>query len=124
MTVILLVEDNDGTAKIYSNWLRTKGYDVRWLTHGSQALSFLHYTVPDLVILDLSLPDGVDGITLLKDMRSQGYGGPAIAVSGEVMVDEDDRDMFEGVYTKPLRLKQLLEAVSTVLSRPSLSSNT
>jgi two-component system OmpR family response regulator len=108
--VILLAEDDDGLARIYQQILRTNGYETRWFTHGKQVLDFLKYEKPDLVVLDLILPD-MNGLCLSRQIRESGYEGPMIAISGEIKLEPDQRAMFAGTFLKPLSLKELLGAV-------------
>lgn len=65
----LVVEDNDDAAHIFGQALRAAGFEVEVANTGQKALTMLSSTAPDLVLLDIALPD-VSGIDVLKNIRS------------------------------------------------------
>ena len=113
--MILLAEDSDGLAKIYSRLLLTNGFEVRSFSQGHAALDFLREnSAPELIIVDLVLPD-MDGVFFAKKARAQGFSGPMIAISGELRLDDEEQRLFAGVFLKPLRLRELLDAVRAAI---------
>lgn len=64
----LVVEDNIDAAHIFDQALQAAGFEVEVANTGQQALMMLSSTAPDLVILDIALPD-VSGIDILKTIR-------------------------------------------------------
>jgi CheY-like chemotaxis protein len=66
---VLIVEDNVDAARIFDQALQTAGFEIEVASTGQQALAILSATAPDLVILDIALPD-VSGIDVLKNIRS------------------------------------------------------
>ena len=66
---ILVVEDEQSIARFISAILNANGYETLMAQTGSEALSIISSTCPDLVILDLGLPD-MDGTEILRDLRS------------------------------------------------------
>lgn len=116
MATILLVEDNDGLAKIYCKALEADDHSVFWLTHGSAALHAIESNVPDIVILDLVLPD-MNGLDVAREMRRVGYGGPMIAITGKIQPEDGDAAMFVDTLLKPFGLATLQAAVAAVVAR-------
>ena len=66
---ILVVEDEEDLARILVDYLHHAGFTAHALHDGKQARVFLASTPPDMVLLDLMLP-GVDGLTLLQELRT------------------------------------------------------
>jgi two-component system, OmpR family, response regulator RegX3 len=65
---ILLVEDEPVTAELVGEALRGRGYETRWVGTGAEALSAVGHVAPDLVLVDLMLPD-MDGLVLCANLR-------------------------------------------------------
>lgn len=68
MSRILVVDDDPGLRQLYQKVLSRQGYEVRMAASGAEALLVLEMTMPDLIMLDLAMPD-MDGISLLKVIR-------------------------------------------------------
>ena len=64
----LIVEDDPSQAEIFTTALKQAGYTVTWLDDGAAAVAFLKENHPDIVILDLHLPE-VAGTTILRTIR-------------------------------------------------------
>jgi two-component system response regulator MtrA len=83
-THILVVEDDPSAAGMLRDLLESSGYQVTVAANGSQAKSMVEEVRPDLVILDLMLPD-MDGLVLCSELRSQAQSDiPIIVCSGTV----------------------------------------
>jgi DNA-binding response OmpR family regulator len=83
-THILVVEDDPSAAGMLRDLLESSGYQVAVAASGSQAKSMVEEVRPDLVILDLMLPD-MDGLVLCSELRSQAQSDiPIIVCSGTV----------------------------------------
>ena len=65
---ILVVEDQPNTAEMLTSYFNTQGYEVTSVGWGKDALAFVKRTVPDLVVLDIRLPD-IDGYEVCKRLR-------------------------------------------------------
>lgn len=116
---ILLVEDDEGIAVPLVRALGRDGYEVERVTAGEDALEHLAATPPDLVILDLGLPD-IDGLEVCRRGREAGYEGAVIILTARG--DELDRvvglDMGADDYmAKPFGLAELLARVRSLLRR-------
>jgi DNA-binding response OmpR family regulator len=116
---ILLVEDDDGIAAPLTRALGRDGYDVERVAAGLPALEQLAAAAPDLVILDLGLPD-LDGLEVCRQARDEGFAGAIIILTARG--DELDRvvglDMGADDYlSKPFGLAELLARVRSLLRR-------
>ena len=67
-TTILLVEDDDAARDVLATGLRARGWQVRVAANGRNALDMLDSADPDVVILDLGLPD-LDGVEVCRHIR-------------------------------------------------------
>ncbi len=66
---ILIVEDEPNTAEMLASYFQIQGYEVSTCGWGKEALAFVQHTLPDLVILDIRLPD-IDGYEVCRQLRS------------------------------------------------------
>ena len=113
---ILVVEDEQSIARFISAILNANGYETLMAQTGSEALSIISSTCPDLVILDLGLPD-MDGTEILRDLRSWS-SLPVVVVSARS--HEKDKvealDMGADDYlTKPFGTDELLARVRAAI---------
>jgi len=69
MAAILVVDDNIDTIRPLARLLQYMGHKVHCVTSGSEALGYLNVVRPQLVLLDVSMPE-MDGLEVLKRMRS------------------------------------------------------
>ena len=76
---ILVVEDEPNISRLICSVLKKQGYEVIQAWNGKEGLMLLSSACPDLVILDLGLPD-MDGMELLRELR-EWSGMPVIVVS-------------------------------------------
>src|SRR4051794_39121794 len=80
MAQLLVVEDDPAIAAALSDALRDAGHDVRLAGTGADALDELHRGLPDLILLDLMLPD-MDGLAFLRRRERELDGVPVLVVS-------------------------------------------
>lgn len=115
---ILVVDDEIGIRELLSEILRDEGYRVVLAENAEQARSWRSQTRPDLVLLDIWMPD-TDGITLLKDWASGGLlTMPVVMMSGHGTIDtavEATRIGAFGYLEKPIPLQKLLSTVGRAL---------
>jgi len=90
----LVIEDNPAQAEIFTAALESAGYEVVWISNGSEAMAYLEENAPLVVVLDLHLPE-VAGSEILKHIRSQ----PHLA-STRVMLATADPRMAEVVASE------------------------
>jgi DNA-binding response OmpR family regulator len=117
---ILVVEDDKPTAESIRLYLEHGGFDVTLAFNGRQALDELESEPPDLVLLDLMLPQ-IDGREVCRRVRA---GGDVPIIMVTARSTEDDRleglDLGADDYvTKPFSPRELVARVKTVLRRTS-----
>jgi DNA-binding NtrC family response regulator len=127
MATILVVDDELGIRALLSEILTDEGHTVELAENAAQARSARERFKPDLVLLDIWMPD-VDGITLLKEWGAAAMlSMPVIMMSGHGTIDtavEATKFGASAFLEKPITLQKLLRAVDQTLARPSLRSAT
>jgi two-component system, cell cycle response regulator DivK len=113
---ILVVEDNERNMKLVRELLEATGYRALEAATGSQALELARERLPDLVLMDIRLPD-IDGVEALSQLRADERTAsiPVLAVTAQAMHGDRERFLaagFDGYLSKPIDVGQLLEAVS------------
>ena len=111
MQQILVVDDEIGIRELLSEILSDEGYQVRLAENASEARAFRTRARPDLVLLDIWMPD-TDGITLLKEWATAGLlTMPVVMMSGHGTIDTAVEATRIGAYDfleKPIALQKLL----------------
>jgi CheY-like chemotaxis protein len=120
MPRILLVEDNEMNRDMLSRRLQRKGYEVLIAVDGAEGVRLAEAERPDLVLLDMSLPD-VDGWETARRLRASAAGAtPIIALTAHVMMGDREKALAAGCdeyETKPVELPRLLEKMEALLQR-------
>jgi DNA-binding NtrC family response regulator len=120
MANILVVDDEIGIRELLSEILGDEGHVVHLAENAAQARQFRQSEAPDLVLLDIWMPD-TDGVTLLKEWASVGaLTMPVIMMSGHATIDtavEATRIGAIDFLEKPIALQKLLRAVQKGLER-------
>lgn len=116
---ILLVEDNDISRQLMSDYLRHCGYSIRTLSSGSTFAQEMAQFRPHLVLLDLKLPD-VDGFTLLEQAQQtlEWSQTPIVVISAFAFQADRSRALSLGArqyLVKPVMLPQIQQAISDEL---------
>ncbi len=117
---IMVVDDERELVAVVRKMLEEKGFNVRCAYDGTQVFDFLKKQKPDLVILDVMMPqmDGLEVLTRLK-------GNPATSSIPVILLTEkaDDEDVMVGYkmgadfyIPKPFTKNQLLDGVNSILS--------
>ncbi len=118
MSIILVVDDEIGIRELLSEILMDEGFDVQLAENATKAKQIRNQLRPDLVLLDIWMPD-MDGISLLKEWRSNGQlTMPVIMMSGHGTIDnavEATRFGACDFLEKPITLKKLLTTVNTAI---------
>ncbi|NLY28612.1 MAG: response regulator [Alcaligenaceae bacterium] len=121
MARILVVDDEIGIRELLSEILYDEGHTVELAENAAQARAARLRSRPDLVLLDIWMPD-TDGVSLLKEWGSQGLlDMPVIMMSGHATVDtavEATRIGAIDFLEKPITLQKLLKSIAAGLARP------
>jgi DNA-binding NtrC family response regulator len=122
MATILVVDDELGIRALLSEILTDEGHSVELAEDAAQARACRERNRPDLVLLDIWMPD-VDGITLLKEWSATGLlTMPVIMMSGHGTIDTAVEATKHGAMAfleKPITLQKLLRAVEQGLAKPN-----
>ena len=125
MARILVVDDEIGIRELLSEILYDEGHTVEQAENATQARASRLRARPDLVLLDIWMPD-TDGVSLLKEWGSQGLlDMPVIMMSGHATVDtavEATRIGAVDFLEKPITLQKLLKTVAAALARPVVTA--
>jgi two-component system cell cycle response regulator DivK len=113
---VLIVEDNDKNMKLFRDVLSAKGYSTLEATSGEQAVALAVEHAPDLVLLDIRLPD-IDGVETLGRLRADERTSsiPVLAVTAQAMRGDRKRFLaagFDGYVAKPVDIGELVNTVS------------
>ena len=123
MTRVLVVDDDAALLRALAINLRARGYDVSVAATGREALDTLARAHPDVVVLDLGLPD-LDGLDVLRGIRGWNEV-PVVVLSARTTSDEkvDALDAGADDYvTKPFEMNELLARLRAAVRRVSVPS--
>ncbi len=116
---ILIVDDSSSNLLLISNFLESEGFDVTTCVKGREALSQLAKDKPDLLMLDLMMPD-VDGLTILDSIRKnpETTSLPVVVVSA--VGDGEKKDGayklgISGYISKPIDFELIYQTVAKAL---------
>ncbi len=115
---ILVVEDEQAVSNLLAYNLRKMHYEVQVAANGQQALQFVHESVPDLIVLDLMLPE-IDGLDVCREIRRTSQV-PIIMLTARG--EEIDRVVglelgADDYVCKPFSVRELLARIKAVLRR-------
>jgi DNA-binding NtrC family response regulator len=120
MANILVVDDELGIRDLLSEILNDEGHNVELAQNAAQARAARANSRPDLVLLDIWMPD-TDGVTLLKEWSTTGQlSMPVIMMSGHATIEtavEATKIGAQSFLEKPITLQKLLKAVEGALAR-------
>jgi two-component system OmpR family response regulator len=119
---LLVVEDDANILELLSASLRFAGFDVSTATSGSAAVSVARESQPDLVVLDVMLPD-LDGFEVIRLMREGGTRTPVVFLTARDGTDDKIRGLTLGgddYVTKPFSLEELTARIRAVLRRTTV----
>jgi DNA-binding NtrC family response regulator len=123
MAIILVVDDEVGIRELLSEILIDEGYDVRLAENATAARKVRNELRPDLVLLDIWMPD-MDGISLLKEWHAGGHlNMPVVMMSGHGTIDTAVEATRFGAFDfleKPIALQKLLATVQKALKHDTM----
>ena len=112
---VLVVDDADENRHLAEILLSSEGYSVDAAGSGRQALERVAEHRPDVVVLDLKLPD-MDGADLMQRFREEGLDSPVLVVTGDISPRSRVTVQHAAAYLmKPYDIDALVEAVSQLL---------
>jgi DNA-binding response OmpR family regulator len=119
MAKVLIVEDDEIVARSMRDHLTAAGHEAKWTAKGDQGLAAMRYEAPDVVVLDLMLPQR-DGWSVIEQVRADGIGTPIVVVSARGT--EHDRvhalDIGADDYlVKPFAMSELVARVNAAARR-------
>jgi CheY-like chemotaxis protein len=120
MATILLVEDNDANRDMLSRRLIRRGFDVTMAVDGRSGFDAACLRVPDLVIMDMNLPD-IDGWETTRMLKAEPRTAhvPVIALTAHAMISDRQRAFEAGCDdydTKPVDMARLVGKIDALLA--------
>lgn len=118
---ILYVEDNPDNRMLVRRVLLSEDYSLLEATSAGQAMSVLESNRPDLILMDINMPD-MDGYTLTSQIKSMsGFESiPIIAITANVMRGDREKTLqagCDGYIQKPIDIDQLTREIEKFLAR-------
>ena len=118
---LLVVDDEPNIRELLATSLRFAGFEVHAAADGGSALRLARDTAPDLVVLDVMLPD-MDGFTVTRRLREKGQHVPVLFLTAR----DDTADKVQGLtvggddyVTKPFSLEEVVARIRAILRRTS-----
>ena len=113
--LILVVEDNGKNMKLFRDVLLAKGYCTLEATSGEEAVALAVAHSPDLVLMDIQLPD-IDGVAALGRLRADVRTAslPVLALTAQAMEGDRERFLaagFDGYVSKPVNIAEFVATV-------------
>ena len=124
MVRAFVVEDDPDFRELVHDVLEEAGWTVDVADDGIAALSGIRRVIPDLIILDLKMPN-LGGLDVLKLLRSTEVGSriPVLVATG-ARVDDDVRALASAVLLKPFQVSDLLRVIDELVASPAGSAPT
>ena len=122
----VVVDDEESLTDLLGMALRYEGWDIRTAADGQRALRVIREFKPDVVILDVMLPD-IDGLTVLTRLRAEGDQVPVLFLTAKDAVDDRVAGLTVGgddYVTKPFSLEELVARLRALLRRSALLAST
>jgi two-component system OmpR family response regulator len=116
---VLVVDDEPSIVDAVSTALRYEGFNVSEETTGRGALNFIQEHAPDIVVLDIMLPD-IDGVEVTRRLRSSGITVPVVFLTAKDSTADRVKGLTVGgddYVTKPFALVEVVARVQAVLRR-------
>jgi len=124
MAKILVIDDEQGIRNLLDTLLRRKGYDVILSANGQKGLELFRRERPDVIVLDLKMP-GMDGLTVLQQIRSLDPKKPVIVLTGTGTAEAEQKVRALGAteyVEKEFSLHRLGASLKRLLSATNAST--
>lgn len=120
---VLVVEDNERNMKLFRDVLVATGHRTLEATTGAGAVALAREHPPDLILMDIQLPD-IGGVEALRRLRAdeQTARVPVVALTAQAMGGDRERFLaagFDDYLAKPVNIADLIAAVGRYCGRPS-----
>ncbi|GGO20964.1 DNA-binding response regulator [Microbispora rosea subsp. aerata] len=116
---LLVVEDEPNILELLAASLRYAGFEVHTASNGGEAVSAARRHRPDLIVLDVMLPD-MDGFDIVRRLRGGGTDTPVVFLTARDAVEDKIRGLTLGgddYVTKPFSLEEVIARIRAVLRR-------
>ncbi|MFI2364737.1 response regulator transcription factor [Promicromonospora sp. NPDC019610] len=116
---VLVVDDEPNLTELLTSALRLEGMDVTAVLDGASALRAVRDSAPDIVVLDIMLPD-MDGLTVLSRLREHGERVPVLFLTARDAVEDRVKGLTAGgddYVTKPFSLEEVVARLRGLLRR-------
>jgi two-component system cell cycle response regulator DivK len=119
--LILIVEDNEKNLKLVRDLLQFKGYRTLEAGTAEQAIALAGAHQPDLVLMDIQLPD-LDGVSALGRLRADPLTAPLRVVALTAFAMQADRERFlqagfDGYLVKPINIREFPDQIRQLCER-------
>jgi two-component system OmpR family response regulator len=121
---VLVVDDEENITFLLDSALRHFGFEVRVASNGRDALEAVPAFDPDVVLLDVMLPD-LDGFEIVRRLRSDGEKVPVLFLTARDAVDDKVRGLTLGgddYVTKPFSLEEVVARIQVILRRQGVAA--
>ncbi|MFP5369960.1 MAG: response regulator transcription factor, partial [Actinomycetes bacterium] len=121
---VLVVDDEENITFLLESAMRHFGFEVRVCGTGFEALKQVERFAPDVVLLDVMLPD-LDGFEIVRRLRRDGQKVPVLFLTARDAVDDKVRGLTLGgddYVTKPFSLEEVVARVQVILRRQGVGS--
>jgi two-component system OmpR family response regulator len=119
----VVVDDEDSLTDLLSMALRYEGWDVRLASDGRQALTTIREFRPDVIVLDIMMPD-LDGLSVLSRLRADGIHTPVLFLTAKDSIEDRIAGLTVGgddYVTKPFSLEELVARLRALLRRSAIT---
>ncbi len=117
----LLAEDDENLGSLLSTYLNSKGFQIKWVKNGEEAISYYHSfnNAIDFIILDVMMPDK-DGFSVAKEIRLTDKKTPILFLTAKSMKDDKLKGFEVGAddyLTKPFAMEELIARIQAIMRR-------
>jgi two-component system OmpR family response regulator len=118
-TRVLIVDDEPNIRDLLATSLRFAGYEIQTAANGAQAVAAVTESEPDIILLDVMLPD-MNGFSVTKKLRSSGIQAPILFLTARDDVEDKITGLTVGgddYLTKPFSLDEVVARIQAILRR-------
>jgi len=122
---LLIVDDEPNILELLAASLRFAGFEVQTATNGQQAIAIAQASRPDLLVLDVMMPE-IDGFTVVRRLRESGVRSPVVFLTARDTTQDKVTGLTLGgddYVTKPFSLEEVIARIRAVLRRTSAAAS-